>query len=66
MAEAHPERRASWSAIWPSVVIGGAILWASAGTEVDLPRLAAAGTRMADFLGRMVPPDLSVLPEVTD
>ena len=66
MAEARPERRASWRAIWPSLVIGGAILWASAGTEVDLHRLAAAGTRMADFLSRMVPPDLSVLPEVTE
>jgi phosphonate transport system permease protein len=66
MAEAGPERHASWRAIWPSVAIGGAILWASAGTEVDLPRLAAAGTRMADFLARMVPPDLSVLPEVTE
>jgi phosphonate transport system permease protein len=60
------DRRASWSAIWPSVLIGGAILWAGATTEIDLTRLAEAGGRMGAFLARMLPPDLSVMPEVAD
>lgn len=66
MAEADPRRRASWGALWPSLLIGGAVLWAMSETEIDLDRLAQAGARTADFLGRMVPPDLAVLPEVAD
>lgn len=65
-AEVTPRRRASWSAVWPSLAIGGAVLWATLDTEIDLTRLAAAGSRTIDFLGRMIPPDLSVLPEVAD
>lgn len=59
-----PTRFASWGALWPSLVIGGAVLWASVTTEVDSARLVDAGSRIVDFLGRMLPPDLSVMPEV--
>ena len=59
-----PERVASWSAVWPSLAIGGAVLWAGATTDVEPARLLEAGGRIAEFLGRMLPPDLSVMPEV--
>lgn len=59
-----PGRVASWGAVWPSLVIGAAVLWAGLTTDVDPGRLAEAGGRIAGFLGRMLPPDLSVMPEV--
>lgn len=59
-------RRAGWAGLWPSLVIGAAVLWAMAGTEIDAARLAQAGARTVDFLGRMVPPDPTVLPEVAE
>ena len=40
--------------------ISGAILWSLLTTEVELSRLLSAGPRIADFLGRMVPPDPTV------
>ena len=58
------ERPAFWTA-WPGFVIAAVILWAMVTTDVDLTRLGAAGPRLADFVGRMIPPDLSVWPEVT-
>ena len=59
-------RRPSWRALLPSLAIGATVLWAITGTEIELTRLGDAATRMAAFLGRMIPPDLSVLPEVWD
>lgn len=59
-----PPRIASWSAIWPSVVIGGAVLWAGVTADIDLSRIADASARIVEFLGRMLPPDPSVMPEV--
>ena len=47
-----------------TLAIGAAVLWAGATADVELSRLAAAGPRLADFLGRMFPPDLSIYPEV--
>lgn len=58
------DRSNRWRALMPSLAIGAVLLWASITTDIDPERLAAAGARMTDFLGRMVPPDLSVLPEV--
>ena len=36
------------------------IIWAWCGTEFEPAKLASALPRLAEFLGRMVPPDLSV------
>ena len=36
------------------------IIWAWRGTEFDPSKLGSALPRLAEFLGRMVPPDLSV------
>ena len=59
-----PPRVGSWNALWPSLLIGGAVLWAGITTDLDPSRLADAGRRIAEFLGRMLPPDPSVMPEV--
>ena len=59
-----PPRVASWGALWPSLMIGGAVLWAGATADIDPSRLADAGSRIAEFVGRMLPPDPSVMPEV--
>lgn len=42
------------------LVLVGVIAWAWNGTEVDLGRLLAGAPRMAEFFGRMLPPDMSV------
>ncbi len=55
-------RVAPWVAVGPSLVIGAAVLWAGFGLDVELGRVASAGGRMAEFLSRMFPPDISVLP----
>lgn len=44
--------------------VAGAVLWSFATTEVELARLASAGPRIAEFLGRMVPPDPAVTGEI--
>lgn len=62
-AAARP-RPGIWSA-WPGLLIAAVLLWAMATADVDLARLGASGPRLADFLDRMMPPDLSVWPEVT-
>lgn len=49
-----------------SFAIAALIIWSWAGSEIDLGRLGASGGRIADFLARMVPPDLSVLPVVLE
>lgn len=51
---------------WPSVLVGGAVLWAAVSSDVDLVRVASSGGRIAEFVGRMIPPDLSVMPEVVE
>lgn len=47
-----------------TLVIGMVVLWAGSSADVEMARLTAAGPRLAAFLGRMFPPDLSILPEV--
>ena len=47
-----------------STLIAGAILWSFATTDVELSRLVSAGPRIADFLGRMFPPDPTVMAEI--
>ena len=46
------------------LLIAGAILWSLLTTDVELSRLLSAGPRIADFLGRMVPPDPTVMNEI--
>lgn len=41
-----------------------AVLWSIATTEVEPSRLFSAGPRIGEFLGRMIPPDPSVIDEV--
>ena len=47
-----------------SGLIAAAILWSFATTDVELSRLMSAGPRIADFLGRMFPPDPTVMAEI--
>ncbi|MFW8595268.1 phosphonate ABC transporter, permease protein PhnE [Cribrihabitans neustonicus] len=44
--------------------LGLAVLWAAGNADIGLDKLPGAGLRLAEFLGRMMPPDLSVWPEV--
>ena len=48
--------------IWVGFAV--AILWAGLGADLGLDKLPGAGLRLSEFLGRMVPPDLTVWPEV--
>ncbi len=48
--------------IWVSLAV--AILWSLTTADIGLGKLPGAGVRLADFLGRMLPPDLSIWPEV--
>ncbi|WP_114285751.1 phosphonate ABC transporter, permease protein PhnE [Candidatus Halocynthiibacter alkanivorans] len=50
--------------LWPAILIAAAVLWAGASADIDLSKLAASGPRMADFLSRMFPPDLSIMREM--
>ena len=49
---------------WAGMLIAGAVLWSLITTEVELSRLQSAGPRIADFLGRMFPPDATVMDEI--
>lgn len=42
----------------------GAVLWSFTSTDVEISRLLTAGSRIGDFLGRMFPPDASVMEEI--
>jgi len=45
-------------------VIFAAVVWAIATADVDMGKLMSSGPRLAGFLGRMVPPDFSIWPEL--
>ncbi|WP_127561430.1 phosphonate ABC transporter, permease protein PhnE [Nioella ostreopsis] len=47
-----------------SALIAGAVLWSLVTTDVELSRLLSAAPRIADFLGRMFPPDPTVMSEI--
>lgn len=47
-------------------LVAGTVLWSLATTEVDPSRLLSAGPRIAEFLGRMIPPDPSVMDEILE
>ncbi|WP_246657557.1 phosphonate ABC transporter, permease protein PhnE [Cohaesibacter sp. CAU 1516] len=46
------------------MLIAGLVLWSLASTDVELSRLISAGPRIADFFGRMFPPDPTVMDEI--
>ena len=46
------------------LLVVAAVLWSFATTDVELSRLMSAGPRIADFLGRMFPPDPTVMQEI--
>ncbi|MGR3623699.1 phosphonate ABC transporter, permease protein PhnE [Pseudophaeobacter sp.] len=48
--------------IW--ILIGGAVIWAGLSADISSDKLSSAAPRLADFLGRMFPPDWSVWPEI--
>ena len=54
------DARAGWSGWIVTALLFAAVAWAWHGTGFDLERLAASPPRIAAFLSRMVPPDLSV------
>lgn len=45
-------------------VVGAAAVWAALGTGFSLPKLASGLPAFFDLLGRMLPPDVSVLPDL--
>lgn len=57
-------REGAGSSVWISLAIGGGVLWAALTTDIDAERLADSGGRIAEFVARMYPPDISVMPEV--
>lgn len=60
------ERSRSWAHFSITVAVAALLIWSWQGSEIDLGRLGASGGRMLEFLGRMVPPDVSVLPIVVE
>jgi phosphonate transport system permease protein len=54
--------RQGWAQFSLSVALAVLIVWSWAGSDIELGKLASSGGRIVDFLARMVPPDLSVLP----
>jgi len=48
--------------VW--LALGVAIMWSLSGADMGLDKLPGAGVRLAEFMGRMLPPDLSVRSEV--
>lgn len=57
-------RSAGFGSFAAGALIAGAILWSLATADVELARLISAGPRIADFFGRMFPPDPTVMDEI--
>ena len=49
---------------WAGLLVAGVVLWSLITTDVELSRLLSAGPRIADFLGRMFPPDPTIMDEI--
>jgi len=60
------ERERSWGSFSISIAIAALVIWSWMASDIDLDKLAASGGRIGDFLSRMIPPDLSVLPVVIE
>lgn len=52
------------SGFWAGILIAGVVLWSLISTDVQLSRLLSAGPRIADFFGRMFPPDPTIMSEI--
>jgi len=52
------------SGFWIGAVISAAVLWSILTTDVQISRLLSSGPRIADFLGRMFPPDATIMAEI--
>lgn len=60
-ADAMAARRpAGYGRTLTVIVLVGLLVWSWQGTEFDLAKVADGLPRLAEFLGRMVPPDLTV------
>ena len=57
-------RAAPGASFWAGLAVVAAVLWASVSSDMAPARLLSSGGRIADFLDRMLPPDLSVMPEI--
>jgi len=55
-----------WAQFSLSITLAVVIIWSWTGSDIDLGKLARSGGRIVDFLSRMIPPDLSVLPVVVE
>ena len=49
---------------WAGLLVAGVVLWSLITTDVELSRLLSAGPRIADFIGRMFPPDPTIMDEI--
>ncbi|MDA7429179.1 phosphonate ABC transporter, permease protein PhnE [Primorskyibacter aestuariivivens] len=49
---------------WAGLFVAGVLLWSLITTDVELSRLLSAGPRIADFFGRMFPPDPTIMDEI--
>ena len=47
-----------------TLAVAGAVIWSLLTTDVQLSRLMSSGPRIAEFLGRMIPPDATVMAEI--
>ena len=52
------------SGFWVGTMLAAVVLWSLVTTDVELNRLLSAGPRIADFFGRMFPPDPTVMEEI--
>ena len=66
LESSRDRRLTSWTQFSISILLVALIIWSWQGSEIDLVRLSASGGRVIDFLARMWPPDLSVLPVVIE
>lgn len=60
------ERSGEWKGFGLIVVVGVLVTWGLVDTGIDPARIAGAAPRVVAFLGRMFPPDWSVLSTVVD
>lgn len=55
-------RRPSWQTAAGVVIVSTVLLWAAGATEFSVAALLDGIPNIADFVGRMFPPDLAILP----
>jgi phosphonate transport system permease protein len=60
------DRRQSWMQFLVTLSIAALVIWSWVASDIELDKLTTSGGRIIDFLARMIPPDLSVLPVVIE